>query len=136
MSHIYTIYIGPYAQWMVPVGYHKKSQSPSSRAMFEEIRGQVPCLTDSSDPPVVVQGKKQFTLECWVASFHRETRHLAPRQFSWSSSAPDLQITTFAGFDVEGELHWFRQTFDYSLEKLANYYGMPPAIHWGVVPML
>ena len=139
MGMIFTFYLGPYAEWLLPRAGYKRARE-RAQATVERFRvGQRAGL--DFDPnscfDVVRVGDSRLIREIWTAYFPRGSAGLSapPRQFHWRCP-PDKNeegLAEYSGFDVEQEKRWFRETFADQLRELAEAFGGEPTIRWGVV---
>lgn len=136
MSSSLSVYLGPFAEWLVPEAKYADVRE-KWQALVEEFQVcETGCLDfdpHSYTREVTIAGKR-FIRECWTAFFGlaASSAEPPPRKFSWYSF-DDVGEWEFSGFDTEGEKQWFRETFAHQLWQLAEAYGGEPTIKWGVV---
>jgi hypothetical protein len=138
MGMLFRVYLGPFAEWLVPQKGCRKAWE-RAQAIADRFRvGERGGLNfDPNCFEIVKVGNNRFLRGCWTAYFPPGAA-VPPRPFHWSSppEANEQGIVEFSGFDVKQEKRWFRETFAEQLKELAEVFGGEPTIKWGVVTTL
>ena len=136
MSTTFRVYVGPFAEWLLPA--NKKSDATSRRAtaLVDEFdsspNGSVSFVFDES-PVILIRGKR-YVRECWIAFLGDAPAKTFPRKLSWAGYGGDnMGIWERSGFPIKAEIRWFKKHFAAQLEQLTAVYGFEPEIKWGVV---
>jgi hypothetical protein len=136
MSTIFSVYLGPFAEWLVPEAKYEKAREKWQALIHEFQAGEGGCLDFDQDSYMneVVIGRKLFIRECWTAYLGLASTRSGPppRSFHWDAT-DDKGVWEFSGFDIEQEKRWFQEAFAQQLKQLAEAYGAEPTIKWGVV---
>lgn len=102
MSSSLVVYVGPYAEWLVPEELHPAIWG-RWQAIVEELQAGSEGSLDFDDYQsrrVEFDGRR-FIRECWIAYFgSREEAH-APRKMRWSDH--EAGVWEHEGFDAQGE---------------------------------
>jgi hypothetical protein len=107
MSLSVTIHVGPYAELFLP---NERAHVPESLGEFmEQINHNL------ESPPTVEVGGQKLVRVCFAPFFSRYVPLQPPRQMHW-------------------EVAWFEREFAEFLRAVADAYGQPARVRWGVVP--
>jgi hypothetical protein len=133
MSMRFSVYLGPFAEWLVSKNEYAKVRE-AWQALVVEFPMSDGCLVvdSGSGENEVVVGRKRFICECWTAYFGLVSARspAPPRKFHWSGS-DDAGVWEHPGFDTEEEKRWFLERFAQQLRQLAEVYGTEPSIKGG-----
>ncbi len=148
MSRKMFLYIGPYAEWLVPLGrtFWPTEPWPRPKVRSEEAKswdrlldgGQLDwALSEGEEcPQVQVQGQT-FGRVCAVPKEERSGRPDRPMLLIWSSTTPPggpgQMMTDWTTLDRQAEVEWFRATFAAELAEVVRLSKLEPAFRWGLV---
>jgi hypothetical protein len=117
-------FVGPYAVWLVPEG--QKPEPPWDDE--EEILWRQHYLGSF---PTVEQGSRRFERHCYMP---RQRRPGLPRAKMWAGGdGPGTEDHDLTEVSPQAEIEWFATAFESELRTLADYYGVPPTLRWGLV---
>jgi hypothetical protein len=117
-------FVGPYAFWLVPKGRKRKPPWDLEDEVLYQQR-------DLGDFPTVKQGRRHFERHCYMP---RQSRSGQPREDMWSGGeGPGTEDRDLTEVSPRAEIEWFAAAFAPELRALADYYGAPPTLRWGLV---
>jgi hypothetical protein len=132
------VFVGPYAEWQSPVIVHMPEDEADPEGWSELLDGGAlhwNISYDSAVPPQVTLRGKQVYQYCCMPRADRRGR---PRDHILlvlnANHQPHLAVN-WAGVDSEREVAWFSRAFSKELSKLAQLFGRPPKMSWGLVYM-
>jgi hypothetical protein len=120
MSISRTVYVGPYAQWLV-------KERVDRRALSNLLQSQDGALCSnalglSSEPPEVEAEGGSRLCYCFVPDAHRPRQ---PQRELWFIGPPEVKRNA--------EMDWFTSAFAPENQALAKFFAKPPTIRWGLV---
>ena len=132
MSTTFGVYVGPFAEWVVP-----KANHPRIAEQLWPLEDELPAseggrLDRYVLEPELVVARKRFIRECWTVGFTLRRNAKPPRKFEWDQYG-EVGIWEFSGLDAKQEKDWFQWAFASQLGQLAAVYGCEPSIKWGAV---
>src|SRR5689334_3411915 len=93
MSTIFSVYLGPFAEWLLPRAGYKRARERAQAVAARFTSGERACLDfdQTSCFDVVKIGNNRFIRECWTAYFPPESTGSGapPRPFHWASCPAD-----------------------------------------------
>jgi hypothetical protein len=134
------VYVGPYAKWVVPE-VPPEDADPLSEAA-EELATEV---LDGTTLLIAGIGWGLFEVEGQTCRTYYglpwEDRSGAPcptirayaDRHTHGYFDPFPRPVDLRGRDAEAELRWFQSAFAAELDRATEYFGRPPAFHWGFV---
>lgn len=132
MSTSVIIHVGPYAELLAP-----EDQARDHDLLNQAI--ETGCLNHNLEQrEKVTIGDKTFARACFApyASEDSPPEHRPPRPLHWSGNywQQDVGVVDLTEVDRAAEMAWFEQTHAEALRLLAQSYGVPVRIRWGVMP--
>jgi hypothetical protein len=129
MSVIFSVYVGPYAEWL----FAKAPAYPDE--LYSLLCEQEPGLErNGSDPPQTTSGRARRYQVCWHPYFPRDSPVQPPRPMDWSDwRCQNGEVVDLGGVSTTEELAWFARTFEVQLAALVRHYGKPFRARWGVL---
>jgi hypothetical protein len=122
-----SVYIGPYAEWLVrPDEPGPELEAVASGALLEDW-GLSRTWGLSHPPEVEVEGVV-CQRYCFVPDDGRPGQPTRRLYQTEAGAVEDLR-----GIDSQAEIEWFAQAFRNELRALEKYYNRPPVLGWGVV---
>jgi hypothetical protein len=124
------VHVGPYAEFLLregPAGDPDKLQEALESGDLDHNLEYA--------EKVVVDGV-EFARACYAPYFngHSRPERKPPRQMQWSDDAGEGRVVDLTDVDVGEEVAWFERAYGDVLKLLAEGYGVPVRIRWGVVP--
>jgi hypothetical protein len=130
VSVIFTVYIGPYAEWLLA----KVPAYPEELSSL--LTEQEPRLdSNGGKPPRITVGGAQHYQVCWYPSFPEHSAMRPPRPMDWSDwdCKRTEAVVDLGGVSMTEEIAWFAQICAGQLAALVRYYGKPFHVRWGVL---
>jgi len=128
MSQWSTVYLGPYAEWLLKPGQQLSSD------LAERLEGILSRNVAISDAPKVKVGRVSHRQVCYRPSGERAGRPSRP--MSWGGDPIEADVTDLSDVSPQEEMEWFSQAYATELGALADCYKKPPRICWGVISMV
>jgi hypothetical protein len=135
MSMWHCLYIGPYAEWLVPAAKHQGGEWNRSTLDNLVEKGGLCYRANMGEIPTLQKGHSLF--------YHYTFRPRGERAGN-ESTRPNRRMLFdgdgVAGFDMQDltevnsqeEINWFAESFREELRSLADHFGEPAALRWGV----
>ena len=148
-----TLYVGPYAEWLVPVERDGLWPAPTNPRSSKGVRseedkswdrlldgGQLGWTFNEGEdmPQVEVQGR-QFVRYCAVPLEARAGQPDRPLLLAGDGlgppggSEPQQMATDLSALDRQAEVEWFRAAFATELDEVVRLSGFAPSFRWGLV---
>jgi hypothetical protein len=126
MSIYRNLFVGPYARWLVSV--------PVDGNALRQIldAGQALCTNAwslSGQPPEVTVGGSEQLAYCFMPDVDRPGR---PEREMWLGASLEA-VEDWSEVGRKEEMDWFAQAFADELRALADFFGQPPEVRWGLV---
>jgi hypothetical protein len=136
MSRDNYLYIGPYAEWLVPTEPELFTEGVDS--VFPEVPygGPLEWNPDINGTLTVEMDGKWFHRCCCMPAEERAGRPEREMRFAWhciEGEVPPFVATEWGAVDRQAELAWFRTAFADELRQWAKQIGSEPTFHWGAV---
>jgi hypothetical protein len=132
MSVHQNFFVGPYASWLVKVGKHPEDLSETLFERLIETR-ILHWQTFMGELPAVRRGRARYDRYTFMPQAERSGGPRGPRFFSDCDGADLLDLTDV---NQRAEIDWFAEAFREELRVLAEYFGGPPELGWGLVQWL
>jgi hypothetical protein len=127
MSVLFSLYIGPHAQWLVK----KRVDHGALRALLEANNGALysNALGLSGEPPEVQVKRARRLCYCFIPDTERPDQ---PRRQLWFTAVLEA-VEDLTEVERKVEMDWFASAFAGELQALADFFGEPATIRWGLV---
>jgi hypothetical protein len=137
MSHPYSTFIGPYAEWRVKRA--RKGARPLDQLSLDELpwydslvlSGGVFHLGGGDGVPIVKIDKVAYSVWRFMPNKKRPNR--PPRQMHLDSGMLENDFEDWSWINPRAEMDWFTEAFAPELAVLAEYFGEQPTIGWGAL---
>jgi hypothetical protein len=130
MSLSVTVHVGPYAELLLP----------EERAHVAEALGEFMDSVNHNleNPPTVEIDGEKLVRVCFAPFFSRYVPLQPPRQMHWDGGGgpANSNVVDLTDVNVADEVAWFEREFAEFLRAVADAYGQPARVRWGVVPSL
>jgi hypothetical protein len=140
MSSTHTVYVGPYAEWLLDRNLNGRTDELVDILGYEgERRG--PDMLEVNIGHSGLPRLKRDGRELWCLCCHpyfdkymiEEYAVRPPRNFAWGSYDARNSVLDLSQIDRAAEVSWFESTYGRRLSWLAGLLGIPPMVRWGVV---
>ncbi len=122
-----SVYIGPYAEWLVPPD--EPGPKLDTLAAGQPLKGWGLARAWGRSFPLEVEIEEiVYQRHCFVADDERPGQPTRRMYLAEAGAIEDLR-----GIDSQAEIEWFAQAFRKELQALEKYYKRPPRMGWGVV---
>jgi hypothetical protein len=130
VSYWTSLFVGPYAEWAVPVGKGPVPETPEW-AWFHE-RMVVDLQMNLGELPELERDGGRYHLYRLMPS---EERPGAPGRSMYFGGKASLGFGALDLTEVDrrAEVRWFAEAFCAELRQLADHVGAEPALRWGAV---
>lgn len=127
------LYVGPYAQWLVPV--EATEGPPGSELPEVDFGHELMCnLTPARYPAMVRRGRKDYVPLCFMPPSERGQKvGVSGREMYFLLPAAWPPAQDLLAVDRQAEIEWFKTACAKALAALTEHYGEPPQFGWGVV---
>jgi hypothetical protein len=124
------LFIGPFAEWLVPEGKAKglPPRDEDGELLFSEKLAWDSALGEFE---TVVRHKKRYRRFCCMPRDLKPESHGREVLFGGQPAYPGNQ--DLLDVDRQGEIDWFAKAFARELKVLAEKFGGEPTFHWGLV---
>jgi hypothetical protein len=128
VSFHYSLYIGPYAQWLVRRG-SKPPRKDWEEAWYDPlIDGGILDLASRDGLPEVKVGRVRYIQYRFMPKQHRPNS--PPRQMYFHDGSADGD-EDWSWLLPKAEMDWFLEAFAPELTVLASHFGSDPTPGWG-----
>lgn len=133
MSSTLIVYVGPYAECLLPQNVNGRSEELADILAFEtSAPDELEINCGHNGLPRVTRGGGEFWQLCCYAYFSSYSVSKPPRQLIWAQGEGD-RVLDLSRIDPAEEIAWFERTYRQRLGRLADYLGARQALCWGVV---
>lgn len=124
------VHVGPYAEFLLP------EESVGNPDKLEEALESGDLNHNLEYAEKVVVDGVEFERACYAPYFSDYSRPelKPPRQMHWSDDDREGRVVELTDVDMVEEVAWFERVYGDVLKLLAEGYGVPARIRWGVVP--
>jgi hypothetical protein len=130
MSVCQNLFVGPFAEWLVPEG-ETRGFPPRNKSGDRLFGNKLSCNVGLGEPETMVMGKKRYHRYCYVPYKNQRNRKGRPMSFGGQPAWPEIQ--DLLDIDRQAELDQFAKRFSKELKLLAQKFGAEPKLRWGLV---
>jgi hypothetical protein len=133
MSVYSNLFVGPYAEWLVRTSKRLPPflNSPLDQSLIEGMKLYWP-----DELPDVRRGGVRYHRYVFMPREARPEMPSRPLYFSGKGGPDNIGIQDLTEVDTRGEIDWFLRAFREELQALAEHFGGPPSLRWGLVHWL
>ena len=131
MSHPFTVFIGPYAEWQVHVSKVRRGPKDEDPRFEGFVNGPILYLGDYEGLPKVKVGRLTYVVYRFMPDEHRPDRPTRQMQFYYGE--PEGDCEDWSWINPRAEIDWFSEAFAAELSVLRGHFGEDPTLGWGVV---
>jgi len=126
-----TVHVGPYVEFLVPEGHSVNHD------LLEVALESCGFNHNLEFAETIVSDGVKHGRDCFAPYYSRNSpdNHKPPRSMHFSDNSGEKQVSALdlTRINVAEEIAWFERTYAAELKALAEGYGVPMHIRWGVM---
>src|SRR5579883_338825 len=131
MSVWQNLFVGPFAEWLVPEG-KTEGLPPRDNDGVRLFADKLLCNLSMGEPPeTITRGRKSYHRYCFMPHAKEPERHGREMYFAGQPAYPTTQ--ELLAVDRQAEVDWLAKKYAKELEALAKKFGGKPRLSWGLI---